>query len=258
MHIPDIVVVFRSYAKKPELVPEVVARAQTSARLAAGLMIVGQYVFQKIVFLVPTDYDCGETANAISAAIKSEGDSLASRVVVYGAEGHHSCGALNELLALLLLADQVSHVAIVSNKAGAYMTPEIMRSAFAAIASGAKVVGVAMKEMEAIVLSGRVQNTFAVWDLEALADLDVPGFDNEAGVEEIAPLIRLVRKYGKCIAVLESSDGKLDIRKSDDGKARHEEVMTTKVREQENEALRLGTEISFIQTGLMEGYPRKV
>lgn len=236
-------ILFRSYAKTSELLPEVEKRALKSARIACGL--------GRTYFCVPVEYDCGKTAGCLRELFAR--NSLDASVLE--CVGHHSAGSLNAAVNSIF-TDGLTHVAIISNKAVNYLTAEAMAMANEAFMDGAKVVGFAIDELAEIVREGRIQNTFAIWNIEGLMMLDVPGFNSETGVEEIALSVRLIRKYGPCIAVLIPSSGKLDVRQSKDGEERHKEVMETKFRRQFEEAQRVGADFDFIKVGIMLGYPK--
>lgn len=246
----------RSYAKKPEDVSSVVARAVKSVTNASGLLDSdGDELFQAVIVLVPRDYDCGKTAKAIQKEFKLFEDYAVSTIAIE-ASGHHSCGALNAGITIYDL-DSFDYAVIVSNKAIEALTTDTMDAMLRAFDCGAKVVGVVVDELRDVVLEGRIQNTFAGWDIRSLQE--VGGFDSEKGVEEIAPTVRLIQKYGPCISVLDPKEKPaLDIRKSADGKARHDEVMTTKLERQKQEVERVGASFDFIRSGIMDGYPRSV
>ncbi len=243
----------RSYAKTKAEVSGVVERAIASIRRADEMRDEeGNAQFGQIVVIVPRDYDCSSTAELI----RKHMDFIVpnSRVAVIEPKGHHSCGALNAGVDLLWDACY-KRVVIISNKTIVALTAPAMTAISAAFQEGAKVVGVAVDELGDIVRQGRVQNTFAAWDIKALVGVGV--FDSDGGVEEIAPSIRLVRKYGQCIAVLIPSEiPVLDIRQSQDGVARHREVMVTKIARQGHEMFRLDADHDFLEKGIMPGYPK--
>lgn len=245
----------RSFAKTGEEVSGVVERATKSIQRAASMRYHranSMFMFESIVVVVPGDFDCGTTATEI----KREARNWFSQFEVLTPNGHHSCEALNE--GVKFLAGQgIDYVVIISNKAIEAMNETILSSMLEAFDNGAKVVGVAVDELRDVVGSGRVQNTFAGWDIKAF--LEVGGFDSSTGVEEIAPSVRLIQKYGPCVAALLPSEvSSLNIRKSVDGEARHKEVMTTKLDRQEKECERLGIDFKFIESGIMTGYPQTV
>lgn len=244
----------RSYAKTPEDVSGVVARAVRSVTHASSLIdLNGEAIFHTIMVLVPRDYDCGGAAKALKKELKlfEDCDPYIVSLEVYG---HHSCEALNRGIEL---CEYLEYAVIASNKAIQALTIESITAMRYAFDQGAKVVGVSVEELQEVILDGRVQNTFAGWNVRALRE--VGGFDSEKGVEEVSPTVRLIRRYGPCIAVLDPKEKPtLDIRKSADGKARHDEVMMTKIARQQEEVDRMGVDFNFIKSGIMPGYPQSV
>lgn len=241
-------IVIRSYTKKPEEVEDRAQRALEVAQRAHQLHFGRTPVFSTIILLVPKDYDCGQTADAIRKKFAAEN---LDRFVVLEAAGHHSCEVLNRASQMLLDVHNVDRMLIMSGKAAEYLTAAAMENIDLAFDRGAKVVGFAVDELADIVREGRVQNTFCAWDLKAL--FATGGFDSRTGVEELAPTVRLVRDYGPCVAVLEAPGGKLDILQSETARARHAEVMATKEARQLNEARRMGVDFVFIREGVMPG-----
>ena len=229
MNEKKIGLLLRSYARNAEDVPGVVDRAVKSIRHASGLRDKnGEQIFTSIVVLIPREYDCGFTGRAILRQLET---SLILRMVaVFEVAGHHSCGGLNH--GIKLLGDiGIDCAVIISNKAINALTVRNMNAMLEAFDKGAKVVGVGVDELQNAVLDGRIQNTFAGWDIKALGE--VGGFDSEIGVEEIAPTVRMIRKYGPCIATIDPGVmPALDIRKTADGEARHAMVMNTKIERQ--------------------------
>ncbi len=232
--------IFRSYAKKPELVGEIVERALVSARQTIALMGSDSGF---VLFVVPMDFDCGETAAALKQAFTSAG--LSARVL--SAPGHHSCGALNKALKYCSL-ESVEQMFIVSNKAIDYLDAATVKKLGAALSCGMKVVGVNIPELQDVQESP-IQNTLAGWDVAAL--IGVGGFEAENGVEEVAPLIRLLQKFPRSAGIMPASAWKLNVRASADGKARHAEVKETKRVRQEAEATRLGVSLDWVKESLV-------
>lgn len=239
-------VLVRAYAKESEKMPEVVARAVENAKILSK-------IFVGVAIVVPRDYDCGSTAEKIR-----EGLALLElqNIIVVEPHGHHSREALNEgILELVLRFDVIDRVAIISGKAVGNISPAVMTGVNEAFENGARVVGLAIEKLAPIVLEGRVQNTFAVWDIPSF--VEVGGFASKEGVEEIEPLVELVRQFGKCIAVLQPKDGgKLVIR--DGGHDRHKEVINYKIERQQSAVSCLGVDFTFIQSGILPGYPKKI
>lgn len=233
---PSCGIFFRSYAKTKEQVPEVVSRALVSVRKANALG------FDRKLVIVPTDYDYGGTVACLNEAFLLEG----LRAEVFPASGHHSGEALNQ--ALRAVQDDVGFVAIVSNKASEYLSFGIVNNADDLLHAGFDVVGVRIGELEDV-HAMPIENTLAFWNVRAL--LDVGGFDSIIGVEEIAPLARLMKKSGRCAALISpSEDATLRIRESVDGKTRHKEVRETKRRRQEQEAARVGVTLAWMNKNI--------
>ena len=232
-------IIFRSYAKEVGLVPEVVKRAVLSAQKSSELRVGTDVLFEKVLILVPVDYDCGETGSRIRTALEQ------SRVTaeVLEVSGHHSSKALN--FGIRCLYDiGFDYVVIMSNKALEYLKFTVMKGVLSALDVGNKVVGVRINELDDV-HAVPIENTFCAWDIHAL--LSVDGFDSKIGVEEIAPIIRLTRKFGVCTKLISpQTEAKLNIRESTDGKVRHKDVKDTKRERQEAEAIRLGATIEWV------------
>jgi len=263
-------VLVRSYNKKgksQEDIDKDITRAVVNARTLCELVMPdGTQALEVVMFVVPKDYDYGGTAERL----RNEFEAAQLRALAIKVSGHHSCGALNQgLLRLRAYTHNYdpdvyepqgpAYGIVISGKATAYMTPAIVQGIKEAFDAGARVVGVETDELAEIVAKGRVQNTFAAWDLDALFGLAPPAFDSEVGVEEYAPAARLVRQYGKCIAVLKPANmPPLNIRDNADGRARHEEVMQTKAARQQDEADRVGVQFDEVEAGILPGYPKTV
>lgn len=236
-------ILVRVYTPKVEEVPKRVDRALAHVRQILAVSE-GFPALRRVMLLVPRDYDCGGTYQALFDRIGAEG--LRGRVGVYALSGYHSCEVLNQ--GLLELSTDTSHALIVSGKAMPYLTLPALLAIDKAFTKGAKVAGLAVDELRDIVLEGRIQNTFAAWDVDAL--LGVGGFDCKTGVEEVAPLIRLVRKFGHCIAPIAVEGGTLDVHTSATAQARHEQVMKTKLDAQKAECERLEADFGFIRNAI--------
>lgn len=244
-------VALRVYTSKFEEVDDRVERALKHVRQILKVSEEFPTLFS-VVLIVPNDYDCGHTYRALLERFGTE--KLLEKVALCTPGGHHSCDVLN--YGMSVAAVDSSHVLIISGKAMSYLTVSAMRAIDEAFADGAKVAGLAVDELRDIVLAGRIQNTFAAWDLEALNAVGI--FDSSSGVEEIAPLVRLVRQFGKCIAPINVATGKLDVLSSETALARHREVMTTKLARQQEELARVNSCFSEIKAGIMPGYPRSI
>ncbi len=240
--MPTYGVLLRVYTPKAEEVPDRVKRATLHVRQIQE--VAREFPrLKKTMLLVPRDHDCGKTAAALREAVEEFGTS----VEVLDPPGYHSMEVLNE--GVHALESHVSHAIIISGKALSYLTAKNLVTVDDAVSAGAKVAGLALPELAGIVRSGRIQNTFAVWDIEALTS--VGGFDSKLDVEEVAPIIRLIRLYGPCVAPLECGGTGLDIHGSETAQARHEEVMRTKIEAQQHECERLEATFETIKAGVI-------
>lgn len=237
----------RSYAKKSEDVPEVVSRAIKSIKQAQSLFNTeNDLMLSPVLVLVPSDRDCGLTVGAITLALA---DCSFENVFVVSASGNASSEVLNYGVEILTTFG-IRHVVILSNKAIDTLTVPVLENILSFLNMGIKYVGVATGSLKDIVAKGRIQNTCAAWEMEALQK--VGGFDSEIGVEEIAPTIRLIRRYGPCGAIVfPQEETSLDIRKSAEGASSHAKIMDTKISRQKSECERLHSDFSFIEGGIV-------
>lgn len=236
----------KTYNDFDEVIQRAVKTAQTALRLK---MPDGKPAFHKILFVVPFDHDRWGTRDRLEKKFSECG---LFAVTVMSAPGHHSREALNHgLLRLTTLG--CDQACIFSNKALPYLTPETMQRINDEFAVGSLAVGVRLHDLDDVQVSP-FQNTFGVWDIDALHS--VGNFDSDTGVEEVAPLIRLAKKYGRCISIVQGeANAAFVTRKSADGQARHKEVRDTKRERQEAEAKRLGVTLSWLKARTMEESP---
>lgn len=251
MILPSYGILVRVYTPK---VSEVADRVERAIKHVQHILKVREEfpAIKSLALLVPSNYDCGNTYTALYNRLVAE--NLLEIVSICICTGHHSCEVLNR--GMIIAGLKATHGLVVSGKAMSYFTSSAMKVIDEAFVKGAKVAGLSIDEHNDIVLDGRIQNTFAAWDILALQR--VGEFDSREGVEEIAPLVRLVRKYGQCIAPINVGAGSLDIQESDTARVRHYEVMTTKLDRQSQEVLRVGSNFEEITAGIMHGYPRSV
>lgn len=236
----------RSFAKSNTQVTEVVARAVATAAKLRNLKFGDSYIFADILFVVPTDFDCGKTAEALRKEFTAPGY---YRVRVLETKGHHSCGALNKGVHKLKTLG-MQYVVILSNKAVDYVDGTTMDKVENALGKGMDVVGVSIPGLSDIA-ENPIQNTFAAWNIGTL--LSVGGFDCETGVEEVAPIVHIMQKSGTTVGLIKGQrDAKLNIRQSADGQARHEEVKNTKQLRQEEEAVRLGVTLDWVKNNIVQ------
>lgn len=276
--------VLRIFSPKPELVAKNVEQVLAAARAAEALIIDGKPLFAKILILVASDpaypdCDCGETLPALRKELGMSG-----KIEVHAIEkGDLFCVVLNYGMAKLQWAG-IHYGMILSHGAKAYLRPDTIQQLLDALEAGAKVAGIAIEELAPSILEGRIANTFAIWDILAL--MSIGGFDMRAaqprkddktapylrtwppvkgddfypraGVEEIIPLIRLIKVYGECIApVVPSGEAvwKEPDRATDlEGWKRSQAKLGTKLPRQMAHAAYEHADLGFIKGGVMEQF----
>ncbi len=290
LHSKKIGALLRCFAREAALVDNAVTLALASVERMLSVQVGGRPFVSRVEILVPMDdayaeKDCGETAPKLREAIKAKGW---KNVFVSEVEkGDIFVIVLNYGNAKLLRAG-CDYGIILSKEAEAYFTAEAAEDLVAAAEAGALAMGLAITELTESIMQGRIANTFAMWDLVSL--LQVSGFDlrsakpkkdaaikscaqawdsaknfyvyDNAGVEEIVPLIRLVRTFGPCIApILPRGEGIKVWRSPDpntdpEGYRRHRDKMGTKFVRQSYFAQAEGTdpELSFLKGGVMPAY----
>ena len=240
-------IIIRIYTPNPEEVPDRIERA---LKHAMKMRMEAQHVWplSHIMFVVPSDYDCGQTCSTLDAALEKSVSMHQRQVSVSSFPGHHSCEALNH--AVRVLRDHgAERLVIVSGKAvESYFIAPVLQEIDAKFSAGATVVGVAVDELRDIIHDGRVQNTFAAYDLTKIEEGDL--FDSATGVEEMAPLIRFAR-LGRKIGIVDLGAGELAIHDDATSQARHAEVMKTKIARQQAECDRLGSSFEEIRAAVL-------
>ncbi len=282
----------RCFALESRLVDNAVALALASIERMLSVSVQGRQFVSRVLILVPMDEaytqkDCGETAGKLREAIKARGWNKSVLVHEVRHGGDMFVGILNYGM-VKLLRSGCDYGIVLSKEAEAYFTSEAAEDLVSAVEAGAKVAGLAITELTESVMQGRITNTFAMWDLEALGQAG--NFDfrnaaprkeaqiksvaeawdsgknfytyNNAGVEEIIPLIQLVRMFGSCIAPILPRGGGVRIWKvpdrnvDPDGHLRHVNKLGTKFVRQSYFAVLLGIdpEMSFLKGGIIPAY----
>lgn len=275
--------ILRVFARTPGVVARNAEDVLSAARKAEDLKDSQGNIFSSILILVcadttRVDCDCGDTAAYLRKQVGVGGAIEVHEV----AHGDLSCGVLNYGVATML-RDRIDYVAILSHGVAGYLTRSTMERCITALEKGARVVGVAINELQDQILEGRIANTFAVWDAKAL--MSVGGFDlraawpkkndptslylrgwnvekgevfyPRAGVEEIIPAIRLAQDYGPCIAAFVPEGAPIwkrpDPALDPVGHDREVKKMGTKLERQMAMALSVGADLSVLRGGLMKG-----
>ncbi len=238
-----VALILRAFAKDAQAVPQRVAMLREMITTALSVDIDGEQAIKVVHIVVPEDraygdVDCGLLAPALQEEFAGNKQVRIHRLL----HGDIFCAALNFGIFKASVGGSKYSI-IASAEARSYMNAPTLEGLFQAMGSGAKVAGVAINELQESILEGRIANTFAMWDNEALST--VAGFspraakprnDKEAvymrgwsedqgevfyplaGVEEMIPLARLVKAHGKCIAVV--------MPRAEDGSVQHYELPT--------------------------------
>ena len=277
--------ILRVYTKDPELVSARAEQAVEAAINLAKIAVDGKKFFKRIDILVAADpdfidCDCGKTAKVVRARLHGRDDDE----IIFTTEVKHGdlfCGLLNYGVAHQVRTAKIDYSCVVSPEAVSYATARVMKDILKAALDHAKVIDVAFGELSPSIHEGRLANTFCFWHNESLQT--VGGFDLQAsalekddrqavylrgwkkdegdvfyarsGVEEIIPLVKLIKEYGKCLAVVEADQGEWKI---PDPKVdpvaydRHCKKMGTKLERQSAFAFAVGADLSYLKGGLMK------
>jgi hypothetical protein len=187
------------------------------------------------------------------------------------------------------LEDRIPYSLILSHQVASYATQETINALLSAMQNKARVAGVALSELAELISEGRIANTFAMWHNKSL--MTVGGFDlraakpmrqeilhkkkvvghsatkalrhgdgkveyHVAGCEEIIPLLRIVRYFGRSIEVIipvgEEAEWKETSEELDPhGYHRHLAKLATKDARQRYMAALEEMDIAYLKKGLM-------
>lgn len=221
-HVPTSALIFRFCAREPGQVKGVVSHAVSMIRHALAVKINGRPAFRSVMVVVAKDYDCGRTANVLRRSIQ-EGN---LRATVLEATGHHSSTVLNIAFGRLE-REEIDVAYMVAPRAIKYLEESTMVRFMQQFRYGAKVVGLSVDEATDIVDQGLIQNTFAAWHVTSL--LEVGGFAEDEGAEEIAPIVRLTFAYPACIAVVKPlNDGEQRISRASGNLGKDSETISSR------------------------------
>lgn len=241
-----LAVIARSYAKTVDQVDEVAKRALSMIGRALQCGNVAH-----VIIAIPSDKDCGATRRkVVQGVLDMYHQPMEHRISVVQIPGNENTEVLNAAVMKAYDIGNADIAVIVSNKAAGHITPEVMARVNDAFDLGTCVVGVRIRELDEV-HECPIENTFAAWDIQAF--VDVGGFKNPLGVEEIFPLVQMIRTHGVCAKLIDGALGvKLEIRQSADGAVRHREVKETKRMRQETEAVRTGVSLSWINQNIRD------
>ena len=288
LHTKKIGALVRCFAREQGLVDNAVKLALASVERMLSVTVGNRPFVSRVEILIPVDSDyiekdCGETAAKLRAAISKR-----QWKGVFVSEVKHGdifVGLLNYGMAKLL-RNGCDYGIVLSKEAESYFTTEAAEDLLQAAEAGALAAGLAITELTESIMQGRIANTFAIWHLMSL--VQVGCFDlrsakakkeapiksraeawdsgkghwsyDLAGVEEIVPLIRLMRTFGPCIApVLPRGDNVLiwkapDSRDDPEGYIRHVDKLGTKFVRQSHFADQEHADLSFLQGAVMKAY----
>lgn len=291
MHTKNMGVVARLFAKRRKDVDGRVQKARTLIQALLALELPNQRKRFKSIDLVvwddpKFDSDCGYTAPALRTMIGVEFAEHADYINVHKeSHGDLFCGLLNRAV-YRQGRRGCDYTMIVSPESADYLTQDNFDQMWRALGKGAKVTGMAISEITDSILEGRIGNSCAIWDNEAL--MSVGGFDltaakpskeNErfhpvmqgrdaggnptfyhlAGVEEVIPLARLVLEHGACIAPIMPSDPEMvytvpDPETQSELYARHVAKIGTKFERQMAHLMSIRVSPDVIKGGVMPEY----
>ncbi|MBX4195807.1 hypothetical protein KW796_02545 [Candidatus Parcubacteria bacterium] len=241
------------------------------------------------------DTDCGLTREAIEKALAEDRQEAIDYAIqrdqphpggldtIHVAEvgnGDIFCGMLNYGIAKQV-RDRIDYTMILSFQVMKYLTVENVEPMLTALEAGARVAGLALTELAPSILDGRIANTFAIWDNISL--LTVGGFDlraakplkddrladyvrgwsaekgevfyNSAGVEEMFPLIRMIKLFGPCTAPIHPvTGGRWEVSNDPDVQKREQSKLGTKFERQMRWAVAEDVDFSFLRGGVMPEY----
>ncbi len=283
LHQKRLGLILRVFSPKPELVEKTVRQTLDVVGQAKSLSINEKSVFSRIDVLVSADdrygdTDCGDTYQAL---VQQLGESHPRDAHVSEVRyGDIFCGMLNYGIAHQM-RDRIDYTMVLSIGVKDYLTEENLRAMLEALEAGAKVTGLAISELAPSILDGRIANTAAIWHNESL--MTAGGFDlraakplrddrlasyvrgwstekgevfyNSAGVEEIIPIVRMVKLFGPCIAPILPVTGALwEVSNDPDVQKREQAKLGTKYERQMRWCVAEDVDFSFIRGGVMEKY----
>ncbi len=279
LHQKRLGLILRVFSPKEELVEKTVAQISETLDLADKI-IDGRQVFSRIDVLVSADNRYGDTDCGLTHKILLKVDRQINIHISEISHGDIYCGMLNYGVAHQM-RDRIDFSMILSSGVKDYLTYENIIAMIEALEKGAKVTGLAITELAPSILDGRIANTCAIWHNVSL--MTVGGFDlraskplkddrlanyvrgwslekgeifyNAAGVEEIFPLVRLVKLFGSCIApILPVTGARWEVSNDPDVQKREAAKLGTKYERQMRWTIMEDVDFSFIKGGVMPEY----
>ncbi len=214
----------RVFVKDPKKFDEEIVKTIKSIRHMLKLNVDGDPMFSRIDALVLgddryVDRDCGRTL----ITLLDEFEDCGTVHIHEFTHGDPFCGALNECM-YQQVHGGMDYTMLWSHSVTSYATEDNARAMLEALEGGALVTGMVLKELRESILAGRVLATMKIWNNQAFArigfydlrlgqpfetaekdkpysphfmELDGEQVYTVAGVEEIIPLIRMGRMFGR-------------------------------------------------------------
>ena len=155
--------------------------------------------FREVIVLIPSFVDRNRNRASLALLSLLEKNKNLRKIKILTLRGEQS-DILNRGLRELH-SEAIKYAFIVSSETSNYLVPENLAKMYEALCKGAFVTGLAIRNSEIKrkddliyknVLKGCISNTFAAWEIKPLNW--VGNFDSFRGAEEIAPIIRLLKK----------------------------------------------------------------
>lgn len=232
--------------------------------------------------MIPTDkrypdHDCGKTVESLKQVAEGGIFSFSVNEVK---TGDLYCSVLNEGF-FYQIRGGMDYTMNLSHGVLSYVTEENVAAMLGALEEGALVTGLAINEFEESILQGRILNTCSIWENKSWTKVggyavrsrqprkddrsfgwlrDTPdGGKNEwsyaTGVEEMIPLINLVRDNGPCLApIMPKSEGTWDIASDRAILVREHWKISTKHDRQTRVEAEERVSPSFLARGIMPKY----
>lgn len=276
--------VLRPFAASPNNVIKTVDDTMDTIVRAKSLTVKGLNVFSRIDIVVTMDkrfpdHDCGETARVL----KNIGADRLGDVHVHEVPVGDLFGGVIRHAFFRQIFGGIDYTMLLSTGVRSYITGENMRLMLEALEKGARVTGLAIDEFADSIMEGRLLDTCDLWHLESwmlagghsvrgdqpmLTDRigwvnggeGSDGIDGSfhyvsAGVEEMFPLVNMVKLFGPCIAPIRpTSVGEWKIPDDPQVRAREERKFRTKLERQIRAAFLEGVNLDFLKNGIMPEY----
>lgn len=274
-------VILRCFAKTPEIVEKKVSEIREAVRVLAAVDKALSGIIYQIEVAIPRnpqfiDVDCGLTKKSL--------DWLPTLVSYRVNETQQDIfsAAINEA-AVWQLARGCTHTLVLSSSCDSLVSKENLWAMIVPFEYGAKATGLVLPDptLGDFIKRGCITNTFAIWELASF--FTVGGMDlslrnryqderlNQyvlSGQKELVPITgleiptiaRLIENFGPCIApVMPITGGEWkhpDPNTDPVGHAREAAKMRSKAERHYAIAARYGFSLSYIESGVMPGYPK--